>query len=240
VLLLAFAASGCAARSAEPHVAFAFGPSPANVAPEQAPALQYARMDRSSCEAELTRRGIAWTPVTEARGVLAPVRLGGTLHGVQIHSFLGPKQRATSPYEVFDCRLVLALDDFTQILSRYDVSEMVHMSVWRPPSKKRWPDGKLGTRHDGALAIDLGRFVRKDGSVLDVEKDFHGKIGSKTCGPNTGPAPATPEAIALRGIVCEAADAKLFNVELTPDYNWPHRNHFQLEVTPRVSWFLVH
>ena len=36
------------------------------------------------------------------------------------------------------------------------------------------------------------------------------------------------------------ADAHIFNVELTPDYNWPHRNHFHLEVTPKVKWFLVH
>ena len=36
------------------------------------------------------------------------------------------------------------------------------------------------------------------------------------------------------------AFSSLFNVALTPDYNWAHRNHFHLEVTPRVKWFLVH
>ena len=30
------------------------------------------------------------------------------------------------------------------------------------------------------------------------------------------------------------------SVELTPDYNWQHRNHFHLEVTANVRWFLVH
>ena len=114
------------------------------------------------------------------------------------------------------------------------------MSGWRPPPAKSWPAGKLGTRHDGALALDAGWFVRRDGTRLDVEKDFHGRIGAKTCGPGTGPSPATPEAIELRNIACEAADAHLFQVELTPDYNWPHRNHFHLEVTPKVKWFLVH
>ena len=64
-----------------------------------------------------------------------------------------------------------------------------------------------------------------------VERDFHGRIGAPTCGAGTGPNPATPEALELRRIVCDAADAKLFNVELTPDFNWAHRNHFHLEVT---------
>jgi hypothetical protein len=203
------------------------------------PAYRYAGLDRTECEAELQRRGVPWLRVPEARGVLAPVRLTGPLHGVAIHSVLPSKQRAAAPIEILDCRLVLALDDFAHILERYDVVELVHMSAYRPPSRK-WPDGRIGRRHDGALAIDAGRFVRRDGSTLDVEKDFHGRIGAKTCGPDAGPSPATPEAVALRGIVCEAAEARLFHVELTPDYNWQHRNHLHLEVTAHVRWFLVH
>ncbi|MFO0006556.1 MAG: hypothetical protein ACK559_36105 [bacterium] len=27
---------------------------------------------------------------------------------------------------------------------------------------------------------------------------------------------------------------------LTPNYNWPHRNHFHLEVTSGVKWYIVH
>jgi hypothetical protein len=212
-------------------------PSPEDAT--QTPAYKYAALDRGACEAELERRQVPFARVSEARGVLAPVRLTGALRGVAIHSVLPAKQRPTSPLEILDCRLVLALDDFAQILARYEVVEIVHMSVYRPPSK-RWPEGRIGRRHDGALAIDAGKFIRKDGSVLDVEKDFHGRIGSRTCGPDSGPSPATPEAVALRGIVCDAADARLFNVELTPDYNWQHRNHLHLEVTARVKWFLVH
>jgi hypothetical protein len=233
--------AGCASqRPAQTGVAFAFTHASADEDPTRTPAFKYARLDRVPCVAELKNRGIPFVEVPEARGVLAPVRLTGPIQGIEVHSVLPAKQRATAAIELLDCRLVLALDDFAGILKRYDVVEIVHMSVWRPPPAKRWPEGKLGTRHPGALAIDAGRFVRKDGSVLDVEKDFHGRIGTKTCGPNTGPSPATPEALALRGIVCDAADAHLFNVELTPDYNWPHRNHFHLEVTPRVKWFLVH
>jgi hypothetical protein len=40
--------------------------------------------------------------------------------------------------------------------------------------------------------------------------------------------------------LCDAADARLFNVMLSPDYNWRHRNHFHLEVATGAKWFVVH
>ena len=206
----------------------------------QTPAVKYAALDAAACVTELARRQIGFTKVADARGVLAPVRLDGGLHGVSYHSAISVSQRATSPYEIFDCRLVLALDDFATLLAKHDIVEVIHMSVYRPPSQRGWTTGRIGQRHDGALAIDAGRFIKRDGTVLDVEKDFHGRIGSKTCGSDTGPNPATPAAVELRQIVCESTDAHLFNVALTPDYNWQHRNHFHLEVTARVTWFLVH
>jgi hypothetical protein len=203
------------------------------------PAIRYAGLDRARCEAELTRRAIAFIRSTDVRGVLAPVRLAGPLRGIQFRSALPAAQRATAAIEIMDCRLVLALDDFAAILARHDVVEVIHMSAYRAPSRG-WPAGRVASRHPGALALDVGTFVRKDGSRLEVERDFHGRIGTRTCGPGTGPSPATPEAVALRSIVCEAADQRLFNVALTPDYNWQHRNHFHLEVTAGVRWFLVH
>ena len=102
------------------------------------------------------------------------------------------------------------------------------------------PGGKTATRHPGGLAIDAAKFVRRDGTKLVVERDFHGRIGAKTCGPGTGPQPATPDALELRKIVCDAAQAKLFNVALTPDFNRPHYNHFHLEVTANTRWFYLH
>jgi hypothetical protein len=219
------------ARGASPHV---------EAATDDSPALRYAQLDRDACEAELTKRQVPFARVAEARGVLAPVRFTGPVHGVTFRTELPSSQRPTTPYEIVDCRLALALDDFAGMLAQHDVSEVIHFSVYRPPSAKNWPSGKIGTRHGGGLAIDAGKFVKKDGTVLDVLKDFHGRIGATTCGPGTGPDPSTPAAIELRQIVCDAAAAHLFNVELTPDYNWPHRNHFHLEVTANARWFLVH
>ena len=207
--------------------------------PEASPAVRYGRLDRATCEAELGRRGIPFTRVGEARGVLAPVRLAGPLHGVTFHTGLPAAQRASTPWEIIDCRLALSLDDFALQLAGHDVVEVVHYSMYRPPAAK-WPEQKLASRHPGGLAIDAASFVKKDGTTLQVERDFHGHIGALTCGRGAGPLPATPQSTELRAILCDAADARLFNVMLTPDYNYPHRNHFHLEVTAGVKWFVVH
>jgi hypothetical protein len=237
--LAAASVASAAPAGSSPRKAKSTG-DPAVVAPpgaEQTPAVRYAAMDRATCEAELTKRKIPFS-AAEARGALAPVRLTGPVGGVNFHSSIAPSLRKTSSLEILDCRLVLALDDFAAILRRSDVVEVVHLSGYRAPPRK-WPEDKLGKRHQGALAIDVATFVRADGSKLEVERDFHGAIGAKTCGPKAGPRKATPDALALRSIVCDAADSHLFNVELTPDYNRKHKNHFHLEVTPGVNWFLI-
>jgi len=201
------------------------------------PAVRYGKLSQDDCEAELANRNIEFTR-EDADGVVAPVRLSGALHGVVFRTDAKEKDRATSPYEIADCRLVLALDDFAAILESHDIVEVRHYSMYRPPHG--WPEGKIGAQHNGALAIDAGRFTDSSGTVLDVDHDFHGALGAKTCGDGAGPRPSTPAGLTLRAILCEAVAAHLFNVVLTPNYNRPHHNHFHLEVTAGVSWFLVH
>ena len=202
------------------------------------PAVRYAALSPEACKAELKRRAIPYEDDT-AKGVLAPVRLTGPLHGVTYRTDLKDEQRATTPWEIADCRLVLALDDFAAILEKHDIVEVRHYSIYRV-APKSWPDDKIGAQHNGGLALDAGRFIKKDGSKLVVLDDFHGKIGDKTCGDGAAPRKPTPEAKELRFILCEAVDDHLFNVVLTPDFNRPHRNHFHLEVMAGVHWFLVH
>jgi hypothetical protein len=202
-------------------------------------AARYAALDRATCESELRLRHISFERVAEARGVLAPVRLSGPVGGVSFHSMLPAPQRRAAAIEIVDCRLVLALDDFARILAKHDIVEVVHYSFYRPPPARAVLKGPA-KRHPGGLAIDAARFVTKDGRTIDVEKDFRGRIGAKTCGPGATPPSSLPEnAATLRRIVCEAAEAQLFNVLLTPDYNWQHRNHFHLEVTAGARWQFV-
>ncbi|HEU4726368.1 MAG TPA: extensin family protein [Kofleriaceae bacterium] len=217
--------SSAAARITNPHDA------------EDTPAVRYARLSQGDCEAELAQRHIEFVREA-ATGVMAPVRLTGPLHGVVFRTDGKDAVRATSPYEIADCRLVLALDDFAQILESHDIVEVRHYSMYRPP--RHWPEDKIGSQHDGALALDAGRFIDRAGKVLDVDHDFHGRIGARTCGDGAAPRPATPDALTLREILCQAVERRLFNVVLTPNYNRPHHNHFHLEVMAGVGWFLVH
>jgi hypothetical protein len=125
-----------------------------------APSYRYGKLSRDACHAELKRRKIEFSVVAEARAVLAPVRIANGLRGVVFRTELSRARAATSPWEVFDCRLVLALHDFTAILLAHRIDEVLIYSAWRPPSKK-WPADKLARRHPGALAVDMFKFRQR-------------------------------------------------------------------------------
>ncbi len=247
---------------------------------DQAKAVRYAALDYKQCIETLEQRKIAFSIEKEAAGVLIPVRLLGPLHGVTWRTDFGAEQRRTTPYEVLDCRLLLAIDDFSAILEQHDIEEVRIFSFWRPPPKK-WPKDKIAKRHPGGLAADVRLFkkrppksdeeapkgddskqkeqgkrtspkkksprkhkkTRHKGSAeneLSVLEDFGGKIGGKACGKGaTKPRPNTAKARELRELVCEAASQRLFNSILTPHFDKHHFNHFHLEVTAGVKWFIV-
>jgi hypothetical protein len=206
---------------------------------DDAPSYRYSRLDRDTCEAELVRRNVPFARGEPTEGVLAPVRLRGPVRGVAIHTGRPAKEREKSIYEVFDCRLVLALDDFAGLLARHDVVEMIHINAYRPKSQYGCTARYWGLQHCAALAVDVRSFKKKDGTVLEVERDFHGRIGLALCVSGVGPSPRTPAADELWGFVCEAAQRALFHVMLTPNYNAEHRNHFHLEITPEAGWMMI-
>lgn len=209
------------------------------------PSAQYVRLDATACKVELSSRGVGYREVASAPGVLAPVRLMAAVNGVLYRTELPEHARRHSPYEVFDCRLVLALFDFSKILRAHDIDEVRMFSAWRPPSAS-WPKDRLGLRHPGGLAIDAKRFGKRlsPGETtkrwIEVERDFHGTLHAPPCGAEA-PAPksASDAARELRSLVCEAADQRLFTSILTPNYNRAHANHLHLELTPEVTWRLV-
>ena len=206
---------------------------------ESSPAYRYAQMPGPVCKAELAARKIPYREEVATLGVRYPVRLAGKLHGIEFRTNLKDAQRTTTPWEIVDCRLVLALDDFAKLLAAYDVIDVRHYSMYRKPSQP-FPDDKIGIRHNGALAIDAARFIRKDGSYLDVDKHWNGAIDAPTCGPKAAPSPATPEALMIREILCKAMEQRIFHVALTPNYDPPHKNHFHLEITEGWKSFLLH
>ncbi len=216
------------------------------------PSARYSALDRASCHAELSKRGISFTVEEGAKGVLAPVRVRDRISGVLFKTTAPPDERERTPYEVFDCRLVLSLSDWSPFLLERDIDEVLFFSAWRPPPKS-FPSGKLGTRHPGALAIDVFRFgkrqidARAKREWIDVERDFRGRLKTPVCGKTALKPPSkNSKALSkngkhktLRELVCATAEAHLFTSILTPNYDRAHKNHLHLEIAPNVSWYLV-
>src|ERR1051325_1878402 len=130
-----------AALAADAHLEV---PPPATA--EKSSAYSYANLTADQALAEVARRKLPYELVNaEVPGVRTPMRLVGALHGVTIHSSLPKEERATTPFEILDARLALALDDFCRILANHDVVELVHFTIYRPnDSPIAEPGGGLG------------------------------------------------------------------------------------------------
>lgn len=203
------------------------------------PASHYANLTNEETVAELKNRRIPYRQATPPQaGVRLPIRLTGPLHGVWIHSVLPEEERATTPFEILDGRLALALDDFCRILEHHDIVEVIHFTIYRP-SKTPVKKGETGLfRHPGGLAIDLGAMKKRSGHWLAVGPHWPSQIGAKTCGPG-GRTLKGRRGRELMSIVCEASDQRVFHYMLTPHFNQEHADHLHLEVKPGVKWFLV-
>lgn len=201
-------------------------------------ASRYANLSSDAALAELGRRGIAFDRVTEAPGVRTPIRLTGKLHGVWVHSSLPDEERRTTPFEILDARLALALDDFAAVLANHDIVEVIHFTIYRPgdDSREAGPQGKA--RHPGGLAIDVGALRKRGGAMLNVATHWPPGIGAKTCGDRARRVPLR-HGRELMSLVCEAKDLRLFHVILTPHFNRAHHDHLHLEIKPDTPWFLV-
>ncbi|WP_437526760.1 extensin family protein [Sorangium sp. So ce726] len=153
------------------------GPAPASAASpflmtpeasvvEASPAYRYANMTNEEALAELDRRKILYLKVDYAPGVRAPIRLTGRLNGVNFHSVLPPEQRVTSMFEILDARLALALDDFAAVLSRHDIDEVVHYTMYRPNVPMR---GREGVDGDGEHGHPIAHAKAADSTVQQAE-----------------------------------------------------------------------
>ncbi|APR99897.1 extensin family protein [Pajaroellobacter abortibovis] len=201
-------------------------------------ATSYFFLNPITCQNELNRRQIRWQAAEAVAGVRTPVRLMSPLHGIQFHSPLPPSKRNHTLQEIFDCRMLLALDDFAALLAPYRVVEVIYISAYRhPPPHWTLQHGK--TRHPAGLAIDIATFIFSDGSSIQVKDHFYGRIGDTTCGSKANPPTSLiPQALILRKIICKTATAKVFNVLLTPNYNAAHRDHFHFDISHQASFFV--
>jgi hypothetical protein len=213
---------------------------PTEILRGDAPNMRYAAMDGATCEADLVRRGVPFVHGEPTDGVVIPERLTGPVRGVRISTGAPAAVVARSPMEIFDCRLVLALDDFAAMASQRGITAMVHISAYRSKTQNGCTAKYMGLQHCGALAVDIASFKLADGSTWNVQRDFHGRIGAGTCGPSAFPPAPTVASVGLHALVCDAAARGIFNVILTPNHNKEHFNHFHVEVTPNAEWMMIH
>lgn len=202
-------------------------------------AFHYANLTDEEAQAELEARGIRYERAKPPLpGVRFPIRLDGPMHGVTIRSVLPPEERKDSPFEILDARLALALDDFCRILAAHDVVEVVHFTMYRPPTKTPQDRNGPQTRHPGGLAIDVGALRKRSGEWLAVGPHWPASLGSKTCGAGARKLDGR-KGRELMSIVCEASDQRIFHYMLTPHFDEHHADHLHLEIKPKVLWFLV-
>jgi len=233
-LAVAFALTPAGARA---DVAFREALSEAEA--RAAPASRYANLTDSATLELLRARRIPFEPTrAPLPGVRLPIRLTGTLQGVWIHSVLPPERRADSMFEILDGRLALALDDFARVLAAHDVVEVVHFTMYRPPTETPPSPGAPQVRHPAGLAIDLGAVRFADGEWLSVGVHWAPLLGARTCGAQARRLDHR-KGRELRSIICEAADLRIFHYALTPHYDDPHADHVHLEIRPGTSTFLV-
>jgi hypothetical protein len=205
---------------------------------KQSRAFYYANLSNAEVVSALEARKIPYQRADEVPGVRLPIRLTGRLHGVWIHSVLPPEERKTTPFEILDGRLALALDDLSAILEAHGFDEVVHFTMYRPPHLGPARPGEYQHRHPGGMAIDLGAARKTTGQWLAVGPHWPAEIGAKTCGPG-GRELRGRKGRELLSVACEASDLRIFHYMLTPHFNEPHADHLHLEIKVGVKWFLV-
>ena len=197
--------------------------------PETLPAVRYANLKSTECLSELESRQAPFFAAPKRQTIDAPVVLSGELRGVRFEFGRNPQQR-----DVLDCRLLLALDDLARVAAAQGIATVRYNSIHR----NGWARGRV-QGHLGGVAIDITELVSRDGQVLNVKRDFAGeRIGSATCGA-AAKAPAPGKATQLRSFICALDEARIFNLLLSPHYDYRHRDHFHFEVRRGVRWFLT-
>jgi len=199
-------------------------PIPGSEIVKGAPATAAANLSPAQCRSELRRRKIETKRAPgPAAGVATPLRLAGPLQGVR---FIAPGAR--SVYGTLDCRLVLALDEFSRILNQHAVVEVSIDNAYRP--RAHLPGRRKRSQHAYGLAADILSMKLEDGRSIIVERDWRGALGQPSCGPEARPDDPTDETIVLRNVLCQAAREGVFHHLLTPNHDLAHRDHLHLDI----------
>jgi hypothetical protein len=171
-----------------------------------------------ACLDDARARGLSLTPIRTTRTPIpTPVRLDGAVSGVTFE-----KTRRGAPFYVA-CELAVRMPAIAAVLRAHHVTTALVLSSWRTAPRTSF--------HTMGLALDLARFVRDDGTVLDVERDFVLAPERPTC-DSVDRTPSDEPRAALRAIACSLRDDAGLSTVITPEYNEGHRDHFHVDVRP--------
>lgn len=193
-------------------------------------------LSADACFARLRDTGTPFERLAEGsyEGVEQPAILRGPLGGVTFRAY--GTASGTRLHQVVDCRLALAMMRAAPVFRAAGVREVRYLSIYRPGSRVR-SGSRAGhvSLHAHALAIDVPSFVRDDGTVLSVLRDWGpAPRGAPVCGPDAVLG-TTDASAALRAIACDLFARRAFQMILTPQYDQAHRDHFHLQLDPDES-----
>jgi hypothetical protein len=227
---------GVSARTAGDVVASAAEEEPPAPVPGGLDADAAGALTREECFSKLDEWAVPYEKVDDApQAIDAPVRLTGPVAGV---SFVIPWD-ARNHNDVLDCRLAVALAEWSVLLRERGVVEVRLYSFYRSGGRggvtSARARGQL-SQHNFGMAIDARWFVLENGDVLDVLADFVNPGTDDIC---EGTVEDERGAVLL-DLYCAAAAAKLFHVQISPAHNAQHANHYHLDLNGANGGWYIH
>jgi hypothetical protein len=179
------------------------------------------------CAGTLERAGVTFRPATIAVHEIRTKRAKIVCGAPQVVTYLkGPGKIAYDSAPVVTCAMAAALASFEKLVQEEanagfgsPVVRIEHLGTFNCREMAAYPG--FVSEHSYANAIDIARFVLKNGRIVDVQRDFDlGLDEPKKAGGRF-----------LRLLSQRAHDEDVFSHVLTPFWDAHHRNHFHLDLS---------
>jgi hypothetical protein len=179
------------------------------------------------CEGELKKAGVTFAKATLAVHAEKKKKSTVTCGAPQVVTYIkGPGNIAYNAPPLLTCAMAAALASFEKVVQeeakavfKSPVARIEHLGTYNCREMANYPGWV--SEHAYANAIDLARFVLKDGRTIDVERDFDMGDGE----------PKKPAGLFLRLVSRRANDEDVFSHVLTPFWDALHKNHFHLDLS---------
>lgn len=180
------------------------------------------------CEGELSRMGVKFRAGTLP--IHTPPKTKITCGASQVVTYFeGPGHITYSSPPFVTCAMALALASFERIVQKEanalfgsPVARIEQLGTYNCREIAAYPGWV--SEHAYANAIDIGRFVLKNGKSIEVLRDFDARLDSDG-------APSKQAAAFLRVVSRRANDEDVFSHVLTPFFDAHHKNHFHLDLS---------